>query len=261
MELVDIKAIESTLAPDSTAYYAMACCWWTTNPADLGDHPSGLPCCPYCGSMLMMAPASDFIANARKTPEHYGDGGLDTFALGHHSSGVHAIDWLHFSRHAVLKFPAKPPATEITMRCVACGAPWSEATVAKFGGTCPRCGASGAPCMIADDVSVTINWHELRILCMWAYAHALRCDSAGNPAEGDRMVPAVEAIGGRLSAQHPGRSQLSMAGELAELQEDFPDLLIVGLAVVETATRPSAEAEDEEDGEPPDEEQPGPKPS
>ena len=94
---------------EKTAYYSTSCVWWTSFPDDLGntmkmggypagmviyhpdgtektigdDHP-GLPCCPHCGSLLMQAPLEGFIEHAKKQPEHYGKGGLDTFVNTHH---------------------------------------------------------------------------------------------------------------------------------------------------------------------------------
>jgi len=65
------------------AFYAVGCCWWTSFPEDLAVHPSGLPCCPHCGSNLMQAPLEGFINTAREIPAHYGSGGLDTFLAAH----------------------------------------------------------------------------------------------------------------------------------------------------------------------------------
>lgn len=65
------------------AMYSVGCCWWTSFPDDLGSSASGLPGCPYCGSVLMQVPLVDFITQARMKPEHYGEYGLDTFAAAH----------------------------------------------------------------------------------------------------------------------------------------------------------------------------------
>lgn len=45
----------------------------------------GLPCCPYCGSVLMQGPLEEFIAAAKGRPEHHGVGGLDSFVAAHSS--------------------------------------------------------------------------------------------------------------------------------------------------------------------------------
>jgi hypothetical protein len=33
---------------------------------------------------------------------------------------------------------------------------------------CPRCGSKGVPCGYDAQVSISVNTHELRILCIWA---------------------------------------------------------------------------------------------
>lgn len=66
------------------AIYSVGCCWWTSDPKDLGRrYPGPLPCCPHCGSMLMQAPLDKFIEAAQKNPDHYGPYGLRTFILAH----------------------------------------------------------------------------------------------------------------------------------------------------------------------------------
>lgn len=84
------------------AFYAVGCTWWTSFPEDLGStgpfdmevvgadgkkekrKAPGLPCCPFCGSVLMQAPLQGFIDTAANNPDHYGAGGLDTFYRTHH---------------------------------------------------------------------------------------------------------------------------------------------------------------------------------
>lgn len=65
------------------AMYSVGCCWWTSFPADLGKHRSGLPCCPHCKSMLMQAPLAQFVQAAMQDQGHYGPGGLATFVAAH----------------------------------------------------------------------------------------------------------------------------------------------------------------------------------
>lgn len=96
-------------APDIPGYgggkwamYSVGCCWWTSDPAHLGntrDFPRpklkpeyekhlgdhGLPCCPHCGSVLMQAPLEQFVAAAKSNPNHYGEWGLWAFVAAHHT--------------------------------------------------------------------------------------------------------------------------------------------------------------------------------
>lgn len=80
-------------APDVPGYgggkwamYGVHCCWWTSDPDLLGRSPrSSIPCCPHCESPLFQAPLGKFIGEARRHEEHYGPGGLATFAAAHNA--------------------------------------------------------------------------------------------------------------------------------------------------------------------------------
>lgn len=95
------------------AMYSVMCCWWTSFPEDLGNtkvfyetsrysgmlesispgHP-GLPCCPHCGSVLLQAPLSEFMKDARDNPGHYGERGIEAFTMAHHrNSSMCHQDW------------------------------------------------------------------------------------------------------------------------------------------------------------------------
>jgi len=82
-----LDRIEAT-APDhgdgKTAIYSVRCCWWSSDWSG-GRTDSGLPCCPYCRSVLMQAPLDKFIASARTNAEHYGPRGLAAFAAAHNA--------------------------------------------------------------------------------------------------------------------------------------------------------------------------------
>ena len=117
-----LKAIVRN-APDLTGYgggkwamYSVRCCWWTSNPDDLGNtrnfprpklkpeyerhlkDSGGLPCCPHCGSVLMQAPLEEFIGSAKANPNHYGDWGLWTFVQAHSSVATRCYrNWSRYS--------------------------------------------------------------------------------------------------------------------------------------------------------------------
>lgn len=206
-----------------TAYYSMRCMWWTTNWKELGQLPDAdLPCCPYCGSPLMMADADKFLASAEAGPEHYGAGGLETFAKAHHGSGLHSTKGWDALAPATIRFPRKPRvlSTEKSIRCTRCGSEFSEADTEDATG-CPKCGATGVPCAIKDDVTIRINWHELRILGIWADNYAGACDER-EPEKDARGT--ISGILGRIQAQHPDRTPLTLLGELKQLQETYPDI-------------------------------------
>ena len=54
-----------------------------------------------------------------------------------------------------------------TTWCTLCGARFTHAEV-DGADCCPKCGDKGIPCDPNDDVLVLVNWHELRILGIWA---------------------------------------------------------------------------------------------
>lgn len=78
---------------------------------------------------------------------------------------------------------------------------------------CPTCGTTGVPCAYENQVDININWHELRILVIWAENYQRSLKDAG-----DRVV---YAIARRLQAQHPDKPALSLAGELGEISKRY----------------------------------------
>jgi len=101
--------------------------------------------------------------------------------------------------------------SDVTIRCVLCSAEFNDEVIAGVN-ACPECGTASLPMSVASDVQVTVNWHELRILGMWAENWAVHIDKAD-------CVQVVRAIAGRLQAQHPERSAITMSGELSELRQ------------------------------------------
>lgn len=102
-------------------------------------------------------------------------------------------------------------------RCVVCDSEFTleelDALPPEKHGACPACGHDGVPCDPAQDVTVKINWHEIRILTIWADNWAR-----------DRCTPqsrkALAAILQRLEAQRPdGFSRLTLTGIVRELQD------------------------------------------
>lgn len=92
--------------------------------------------------------------------------------------------------------------------CVYCGH-----RVESFEGlsACPACGSKGLPCDDANQVSVSVNWHELRVLVIWAERWGLKIGKAGT----------VYAIARRIREQFPDRTPLSLAGDISGLREAF----------------------------------------
>jgi len=109
---------------------------------------------------------------------------------------------------------------EKTIRCTKCYEEFSEEET-KNVSCCPKCGCKELPMSISQDVEIKINWHELRLLCIWAenWAEA-KCD--------DDARSTFEAIVERLEKYRPeGSAALTIAREVKDLQEIYPDAMLV----------------------------------
>lgn len=93
--------------------------------------------------------------------------------------------------------------------CTRCGV-----EIESFDGltACPRCGTTGVPCAADRQVEVSINVHELRILCIWAENWAL-----SKPSVDENLVYAIAA---RLRRQLGELDcSLTMAEEFQSLRD------------------------------------------
>jgi len=106
-----------------------------------------------------------------------------------------------------------------TIRCTICQAEFTEAEI-KGASCCPSCGDKGVPCAISDDVTIKINWHELRILCIWAERWAMQADASDPTSDG---VVTIDCITQRLLKQHPSKAPLTIRGEVEQVKEIYPD--------------------------------------
>lgn len=106
-------------------------------------------------------------------------------------------------------------STELTVRCTLCGAEFTDEQI-RDATCCPNCRHTGVPMAIADDVQVRINWHELRILVMWAHWWAER-----HKTEHPAMVPVVASIAERIAEQHLDKGPLTFAGDISKAREEL----------------------------------------
>lgn len=113
-----------------------------------------------------------------------------------------------------------PAKEEKTIRCTRCRSEFTDAEVEGHS-ACPRCGSRGVPMAISQDVSIRINWHELRILVMWAERWAEHM--AKDPTALPDVTACVPAIARAIAAQHPAMPPLTFLGEMLKVQETFPD--------------------------------------
>lgn len=81
---------------------------------------------------------------------------------------------------------------------------------------CPNCGTKGIPCKDTEQVTISINWHELHILFVWAENWGRKINKAG----------LIYGISHDIEKQFPEKHQLTMMGEVNQLKKDFPDMTI-----------------------------------
>lgn len=101
-----------------------------------------------------------------------------------------------------------------TTRCVICRTEFTDEEIANAS-SCPFCKSEGIPMLISEDTQIRINWHELRILTIWASNYASNCNKPN-------MNSALASILKHLELQRPDGTfaPLTLLGELKELVND-----------------------------------------
>lgn len=102
-----------------------------------------------------------------------------------------------------------------SIRCTDCAAEFAAEEVPDDARGCPACGTDSVPCDIAQDVTLKINWHELRILTIWASNWAQKkC-----PADAQRTLASILR---RLDGQRPAEfAALTLLQEIKELPAEL----------------------------------------
>jgi len=98
-----------------------------------------------------------------------------------------------------------------TIRCIICDSEFTYKEIEDIN-CCPNCGCKDSPCSIQEDLKIKINWHELRILTIWASNWAYKmCEESS--------VTCLEKIIGRLNKQKPSKefAPLTLKEEAQEL--------------------------------------------
>lgn len=104
-----------------------------------------------------------------------------------------------------------------TRRCVSCRAEFSDSEIEKAT-DCPHCHDTGGPLLISEDVSLKINWGELRILCFWA-------DHWASTHLGDSQRRILASILRTLHKQFPQLGSLTLADEVQELSDSLDTIV------------------------------------
>lgn len=94
--------------------------------------------------------------------------------------------------------------------CIDCGT-----RIESFEGLseCPTCKSKSVPCSDKLQVDISINWHELRVLIMWAENWSLK--NSGNAG-------VIYGIAERIRLQHPEiKTPLTIASEINAIKDEF----------------------------------------
>ena len=89
--------------------------------------------------------------------------------------------------------------------------------------SCPLCGSESIPCANENQVNISINWHELHVLIVWAEQFA----------KDSNMKTTVWSIAHRIEKQFPHKHLLTLAGEMSQLKRKFPNAKIDGITGIE----------------------------
>lgn len=104
--------------------------------------------------------------------------------------------------------------TNCVMWCTTCGARLTVEQTDRVT-CCPRCQSTGTPCDPEKDFLIEINWHELRILCIWASNWA---QQMSDPDACESATDCLHGIVGRLQRQAPNETALTLSGEIQQLR-------------------------------------------
>lgn len=104
------------------------------------------------------------------------------------------------------------------IRCTTCRHEFTYEMLEKLPtNCCPNCKSVGVPMSINQDTTVKINWHELRILTMWATNFAEKeCDVSSKKA----LASIIKEL---YNQKKEGFGSLTLKGEIEDLQKVFPN--------------------------------------
>lgn len=102
--------------------------------------------------------------------------------------------------------------------CTVCGARFSSDEI-EGAESCPKCKTISIPCDPDQDFWVEINWHELRVLGIFASNWADQCDK--NSEGNTESLKCVRGILSRLERQFPNEPPLTLGGELRKIRESL----------------------------------------
>ena len=106
-----------------------------------------------------------------------------------------------------------------TTRCIDCSSEFSDSEI-EGAFACPSCGGKNVPMATSDDVTIKINWHELRVLGIFAENWARKINEDDPEGKG-RHPMTIMCIAERLQKQYPDKTPLTLFSEIRELRKDY----------------------------------------
>jgi hypothetical protein len=105
------------------------------------------------------------------------------------------------------------------LRCAVCDWRAPDESAVEGLTACPQCDSTGIPLGPDNDLTIAVNWQELRVLVMWAERWGSQYER-----QDAFMLPLVRAIARRIEGQHPelsARLPLTFLGEVQQLRGAF----------------------------------------
>lgn len=104
-----------------------------------------------------------------------------------------------------------------TVRCRSCSAEFTDAEIEEQK-ACPACGSKRAPVSIANNVAITLNWFEWRLLANWADRWGEHCVLTDQMTADERG--GLEVVLDRIRAHRPnGAPGLTLRDEMGQVHD------------------------------------------
>lgn len=121
-----------------------------------------------------------------------------------------------------------PNIEEKVALCLVCRKEFTEEET-KTATCCPNCKSTSVPADPREKATITLTYHELRILCIWASNWAIKTGEVKN-----NIV--IESIINNIHQQDDKIPALSLREEFTGILKEFPDTKIVDNTGKETFT-------------------------
>ena len=108
-----------------------------------------------------------------------------------------------------------------TTRCTHCRSEFTDEELVNAK-DCPVCGTTSLPMSINEDVTIKINWHELRILGLWAEGWAMKIEE-----EHPGSKQAIQVITDHIEKQFPLKTPLTLRKEFDRFIDEYPTAKLV----------------------------------